>query len=533
MVQFERDQHFVGREDIMKEIEERLKLQPHRVALAGIGGVGKSRIAIEYCYRYKDNHPEARVFWVHASNIARFEQAYKDIATELDLPGLDDPNTNILQLVTKWFADDGNGPWLFILDNADDEGIFFGSNHSSPKDGQQQMPLLSSFLPRSSNGSTIVTTRDKRVGQKLSNNGKPISVLPFALSDAKSLLRPKLSSDDKWCEPEATELLRALEFLPLAITQAAAFINENDITTAKYLELLQGSDLETTHLLEEDLFDPGRDRDIRNSVFQTWKLSFNQIAKQKPRAADILSLMAFLDRQAISHELLRDDDESERDFITAIGTLKAFSLIIEEKQGLVFGMHRLVQLSTQKWLEHQHETVKWQEKALGAVSKCCPKNGEYERWPSWKAISPHVEVVLGYAVMESGQLERASILNSVGYYDLRQGRLEAAQQKYAEALEIRQIELGEEHLNTVATFSGLALVFESQGKYEAAEEMHRRALDGSERALGKDHPYTLSSFKSLVGVLRKQGKHDAAEEVERRFKNAKKEANEAEDTASF
>ncbi|KAF8533878.1 P-loop containing nucleoside triphosphate hydrolase protein, partial [Trichophaea hybrida] len=282
MVQFERDPYFVGRQDIIKEIDERLKLRPHRVALAGIGGVGKSRIAIEYCYRYKDNHPEARVFWVHASNIARFEQAYKDIATELDLPGLDDPNTDILRLVSKWFAGDCNGPWLCILDNADDMDILFGSGHdpSSPQDAQQQTPLLSSFLPRSSNGLTIVTTRDNRVGQKLSNNGKPIPVLPFAMADAESLLRPKLSSDDKWCEPQAIELLGALDCLPLAITQAAAFINENDIDTAKYLELLQASDLDATHLLEEDLFDPGRDRDIRNSVFQTWKLSFNQIAKQ-------------------------------------------------------------------------------------------------------------------------------------------------------------------------------------------------------------------------------------------------------------
>jgi hypothetical protein len=95
---------------------------------------------IEYCYRYKDKHPEARVFWVHASNIARFEQAYKDIASELDLPGLDDPNTNILQLVSKWLADDSNGPWLFILDNADDMGIFFGSDG-----GQQQMPPCQAF----------------------------------------------------------------------------------------------------------------------------------------------------------------------------------------------------------------------------------------------------------------------------------------------------------------------------------------------------------------------------------------------------
>src|SRR5205814_288206 len=88
----------------------------------------KSQIAIEYCYRYKGDHPEAHVFWVHASSRVRFEKAYQGIATDLALPGFDDPNiSNTLQLVSRWFSDDAHGRWLMVLDNADDMETFFSN----------------------------------------------------------------------------------------------------------------------------------------------------------------------------------------------------------------------------------------------------------------------------------------------------------------------------------------------------------------------------------------------------------------------
>src|SRR5947207_3289784 len=106
--------------------------------------------------------------------------------------------------------------------------------------------------------------------------------------------------------------------------------------------------------------------------------------------------MAVLDRQAISDTLLRNENERKTEFTTAIGMLKAFSLITEETKGAIYGMHRLVQILTQRWLEVQQELIKWQEKALEVVSHHCPSNGKYENWATWRAINPHVQAVLGY-----------------------------------------------------------------------------------------------------------------------------------------
>src|ERR1700721_487727 len=85
----------------------------------------KSQIAIEYCYRFRNQYPHSHVFWVHTSSGPRMEQAYKDIAENLGLPGWNDTNIDTFQLVSKALNDNAHGPWLLVLDNADDIETFF------------------------------------------------------------------------------------------------------------------------------------------------------------------------------------------------------------------------------------------------------------------------------------------------------------------------------------------------------------------------------------------------------------------------
>ncbi len=405
-----------------------------------------------------------------------------------------------------------------VLDNADDKEVLFGANAQTPsrQSRGQELAALIDYIPRSPIGSTLVTTRDRRVGERLMNREKPVAVVPFAVADAKQLLRNKLPNNDEWDEAASMELLENLNFLPLAITQAAAYISEEEVSLAHYLDLLRPGDVDAKDLLEQAYYDPGRDSKIQNSIFLTWQISFDQITKQKPRAAEILSLMAVLDGQAISDMLLRRKDERKVNFDTAIGTLKAFSLITEEKNGAIFNIHRLVQLSTQKWLELQHVLVEWQEKALNAVFANCPQNGEFENWATWETISPHVQVVLEYIFStEPCQLKRASILRKVSSYDGRQGQYGAAYEKGMKAQTMCQKLLGKKHPDTLASMSNLASVLNSQGKYVEAEEMYRQVLKLSEKVLGKEHPNTLASMNNLASVLDSQGKYVEAEEMHR------------------
>jgi hypothetical protein len=105
----------------------------------------KSQIAIEFCYTWKYRYPDSHVFWVHASTFDRFEQAYRDIAKEISIPGTEDPQNDTLIIVRDWLDKPENGSWLLVLDNADDLDLFFELNPSATK---RNRSLISDFLPR-------------------------------------------------------------------------------------------------------------------------------------------------------------------------------------------------------------------------------------------------------------------------------------------------------------------------------------------------------------------------------------------------
>ena len=121
------------------------------------------------------------------------DQAYKGIARKLRLPSCDNPETDIFEIVFEWLCDEGHGPWLLVLDNADDIETFYSpmSNTSLVK-GKSPTPFVK-FLPRSPNGFIIITTRDKRIGDRLADRAKTITVPSMTNREADSLLRLTVS----------------------------------------------------------------------------------------------------------------------------------------------------------------------------------------------------------------------------------------------------------------------------------------------------------------------------------------------------
>ena len=103
----------------------------------------KSQIAIEYCYRFQEKNARSCVLWVHASTSARFHEAYETIARKLSLPGLENPNADILQLVHDWLSDERHYSWLMILDNIDDMETIFTALVETPSAASKQYVALS------------------------------------------------------------------------------------------------------------------------------------------------------------------------------------------------------------------------------------------------------------------------------------------------------------------------------------------------------------------------------------------------------
>ncbi|KAK5657411.1 hypothetical protein OQA88_2981 [Cercophora sp. LCS_1] len=192
MIPFSRDGDFVQRQGLLDQMSQKCGQPGSRTALAGLGGVGKSQLAIEYAYQTRDRSPEAWVFWVHASNAARFEQSFREIAEHVKIPGRHDPKTNIFRLVRGWLGDKENGLWLLILDNLDDASFLTalrvnGDERPADIDGTNSQPLLC-CLPQCQHGSILVTSRRREAASEMVEDRNIIAVDPMDKEDAVALL---------------------------------------------------------------------------------------------------------------------------------------------------------------------------------------------------------------------------------------------------------------------------------------------------------------------------------------------------------
>ncbi|CAD6573262.1 MAG: hypothetical protein ASARMPREDX12_005928 [Alectoria sarmentosa] len=482
LVPFSRDATFIDRVNIFENIDEKIK-DHRRISLSGIGGVGTRQ---------------------------RLEQAYRDIARRLELPGWNDPSVDTLLSVSEWFNE--NEGWLMVLDNADDRDTFFAKSTSAAADVERTRPL-SDYLPQDSQGLMLITTRDKRMSERLAGRDASIIVRPMTFSEAEKLLRSQLEKHHAWNDDDSRTLLTELEYIPLAITQAAAFISQNSITLAKYLDMFRTNDSEIQDLLNKDLGDPRRDSRSQNSVIRTWKLSFDLISKQELRAAEMLSLMAVLDRQGIPECLLQNETDSNVDVITGLGTLRAFSLITIEDNSEGYQLHRLVQLATRNWLELQGTKEKWQEQALLVLADQFP-NGEFENWKTCESFLPHAQTVIQYKdIVERCSEQYSYLVRNIAWFDMTQGRYEDACKGSTAAFELQEKLFGLEHPETLTSINNLAMTYMNQQRWDEAEKLNVQVMNISIRVHKEDHPFTLISMNNLASTYLEQGRWDEAENL--------------------
>ncbi len=152
---FGRNRTFVGREEILGQLLERIPpgaddVNCQRTAIEGLGGVGKTQIALEAAYRVREKYSDCSVFWVPAVDTASFENAYREIGRQLKIRGTDDDRADVKSLVKATLNHDFTGRWLMIVDNADDvELLFSQETYGDMPNGLS----LGRCLPSNPNGS--------------------------------------------------------------------------------------------------------------------------------------------------------------------------------------------------------------------------------------------------------------------------------------------------------------------------------------------------------------------------------------------
>lgn len=361
-----RNRVFTGREEILEEIGRSLGSgQTTVVVLHGLGGVGKSQIALEYGHRERQEGRYQLVWWVRADSDVTAREDLARLASILGISA-DGKTGDISDAVVASLSTRSN--WLIIFDNV-----------QSPSDVALLMP---------SGGNVLITSR--RLGW--SRIGAQINIQEFGRTESVAYLSKRTGKN----EPQAAaDLAELLGNLPLAIAQAAAFIENNDGTIGSYLQLYRNPRV-ARQLRIKGL----ASAEYPASVAVTWLLHFRQLARESPAAISLLRLCAFLDPDSIALEVLDIENgaaghrlaRSMKDPLERTETLGALARtsLISVVGNQNIRIHRLVQTVTRDQL-NRLETFVWVRRTLRLVGAAA-----YKRVP-WAYLAPHASAILTYA----------------------------------------------------------------------------------------------------------------------------------------
>ena len=552
-VPYRRNPFFTGREDILAHLYTVLRssrtaalTQPQ--AISGLGGIGKTQIALEYAYRYHNDYQA--VFWMNSSTRETLNTDLAALATLLGLPEQYERDQDIvLPVVKHWLAT--HTQWLLILDNVD------------------KPEMIMDFLPAHVAGDVLFTTRIQALGTiaqgiEVEKMGLDESV-KFLLHRTKVL--PSSASLDQVSEEnkaQAAEVFAALDGLPLALDQAGAYIEETGCGLPQYLNLFATR-------RKELLLRRGRyPIEHPDSVAATWSLSFQQVEQECPAAVDLLNLFAFLNPEAIPEEVITLGASELGPTLKAVASdplgvdsiielLLRYSLIRRNSEARSLSIHRLVQAVLKDGMDKETHHM-WAERAIRAVNQafptvvpqtnieaqtrercqrllppvhmCAIHNEEYAlvfpeaadlfnkaasflvTYGSYEQAKPLLLRVLAIRqhISEANHPDIARALNDLGALYLKQRKFEEAEPLLQKALAIRQQVLGEEHPDVAETLYNLASLYRAWGRYAEAEPFYLRALHIQETASGTDNPLVALRYYGLSRLYYSQQKYAQAEE---------------------
>lgn len=447
--------HFTGRDRELDALNEALGVADRAVvtqAITGLGGVGKSQLAVRYVHQRADDYDV--VAWIRAEDGGTTDLS--ELAAELGLPVAQLTPAERAGAAVRWLSG-CDERWLLVLDNV-----------AAPEQ-------LLDCCPGAGNGRVIVTTRDRRLAQF----GPELRVDVFdEATAAEYLLETSGRTEDR---DSATRLARALDFLPLALSHAGAYCAAGT-SFADYLELLGA-------LPAAKLFNSHPETSYAQTVESTWHVSIQAAERQAPLARQVLAMAAHLAPDAIPRvlfEVLLDDASSataRKPLLDAFNVLHRLSLVEVDDDAV--SVHRLLQkVVRDDPIVRADKTAA--RSALAAVAAAFPSDHDRpQTWPQSERLVPHalaIDVALTRRDDESPQL--VTLLNSVSDYLLRANfgtrAVDAATRASACALAV----LGAEHPDTLRARANLAASYQGAGRSAEAVELGERVLADCERILG-------------------------------------------------
>ncbi|KAK3081914.1 hypothetical protein LTS18_012381 [Coniosporium uncinatum] len=452
-----------------------------KVAISGLGGIGKTQVALQFAYYVKEGRPDTSIFWVQALSMETFEQGCMEIVGALGSQQGQDSKEDVKKQCSGDYAED-------LLR------------------GSEQTEGLLAFLPENEHGLITFTTRHGEIAQQLASSDI-VEIGKMREQETVDLLEKSLVRKSPPYNAEiVTKLLTELDYLPLAVTQAAAYINTNKSSISEYLRLLRNTKQDATVLMSTEFGDKTRYQNLTNAVAKTWTITFNKIRQRDTIAADLLAFIACIEWKAIPLSILPAVQPEAR-MASAIGTLCSYSCLERREDGEEFDMHRLVHLATRIWTVQNGREKETRKEAIRHLSEVFPSD-DYTKRELWRDDLPHVARVYDDDDDDDDDDERENQIAAKSELCLKVGRCLYVDGRMREAVpwlqdscEWRKRKLDKDDPDLLLSQHVLAMAYQANGQVKQAVELLERVVAIKAEVLAEDHPSRLVSEQVLAAFL--------------------------------
>ena len=523
---------------------ERQNGAPHALAIYGLGGSGKTQLALNFIAEHKEDY--SPILWIDAQDPETTLSSFYRCASELQLKvssnsaqvsALVDSDT--VQTVLRWLRDrkESDHEWLVVLDNADD--VSWG---------------LGRIVPKGRRGNVIITSQDGESARLLNSECEKIWVDTMEPIEARALLLRQLNlnldSAPKHIQTICDTIVERLGYLALAIDLAGAAIDKTSDQEEALKQYLTDYDTHQDELLQRAGF---RGLSMsKKTIWTVWDTTLAKIEDQYPNVRPALAFLAHFKHGIIQNELFRlaclgfpaINEELGQKRVNIPDWLRQFTKLDGQKWDSFFYRETLRPLFRYSLVQHvlgkwpgvsMHNLVQWRATKHMESQACdfwylmfmvavCHQVYEEEANPEFRRhMIAHIPDVgqASLAALKLHDIERANVCKIISLVYRDEGRWKETEELCIQVLETSKRVLAHDHPNVLESMSALASTFRSQGRWKEAETLQVQVLKTTKRVLGHEHPDTQSIMNDLALTLRNQGRLKEAEELQVQVMEAK------------